>query len=414
MRYYLAAFFVTIVFILPWMAQNYPNQLNFAIDSASQFAMVVTHRPKTIAGLQSKYNTPQGISKIKVLIVPGHEMDYGGAEFGDLKERYMTVELANNLSEILQSTGKYQTYVTRTTTAWNPIFADYYNKSWQDIIDWKKSYKEEMSHLISLGTKQREQAEVEHINTPTGPATRLYGLTKWANENDIDMIIHIHFNDYPGHGKYSGKYSGFAIYVPSNQYDNSATTHAIADTVYRRLAKYNASSDLPIEGRGIIDDPELIAVGANNTSDAPSMLIEYGYIYEPQFVNPEVKSIAIKDLAYQTFLGLQDFFDPTNAISLAHSYDTLILPHNWTSSITEKESSSTEVYALQTALLSSGLYPPADHDLNDCPRTGKLGPCTKSALELFQKQNGIIDEKGIVGPKTEEVLNKIFGSQKGK
>jgi len=29
-------------------------------------------------------------------------------------------------------------------------------------------------------------------------ALRLYGFNKWADENKVDAMVHIHFNDYPG------------------------------------------------------------------------------------------------------------------------------------------------------------------------------------------------------------------------
>ena len=130
-------------------------------------------------------------------------------------------------------------------------------------------------------------------------------------------MIHLHLNDYPGHSStVAGKYSGLVIYIPAQQYNNSSTTKAVADAMFKRLSLYNPIDNLPIESGGIIDDPELIAVGVGNTADAASMLIEYDYIYEPQFVNPKVRSLALKDLAYQTYLGLQDFFTKNANVSV--------------------------------------------------------------------------------------------------
>ena len=241
----------------------------------------------------------------------------------------------------------------------------------------------------------------------TDVALRLYGITKWANENSIGLMIHLHLNDYPGHGDtVPGKYSGLVIYTPALQYANSAATKAIADAMFKRLSLYNPISDFPSESNGLVDDPELIAVGSNNTSDAASMLIEYDYLYEPQFVNPKVRSLALKDLAYQTYLGLQDFFTgnkPTAATSL---YDPSSL-YTWNTPVAGKNANPEDIYALQTALLMDGDFPPVGKTKNDCPHSGVFGSCTKAALQAFQKKNGIVGESA-GGLNTFALLNKIY------
>ncbi|MEK7501774.1 MAG: N-acetylmuramoyl-L-alanine amidase [Patescibacteria group bacterium] len=417
MRHYLIALFAILLLATPWLAVNYSDQIKdltiVFTDIANQIAAVVMHNPRTIAGLQSKYNiaASQGQAKIRILLVPGHEPNYGGAEFGSIKERDLTVELANNLQQILANNSKYQVFVTRSATAWAPEFADYFKNSWQNIIDWVKVYQQGSVNLVSVNSTNGKP-RVYHNKAPQNVALRLYGITKWANDNNIDIVIHIHFNDNPGHSsKSAGKYSGFTIYVPEKQYLNSTTTQAIAQTVFRRLVKYNPVSDLLGESNGITYEPDLIAIGAYNTADAASMLIEYGYIYEPQFNNPFVRDLALKDLAFQTYLGLQDFFDPSNTISLANSYDTLVLPYKWKSPISAKSSSSQDIFSLQTAFIFDGLYPPIKMNMNDCPRTGTIGACTKASLNAFQKKYGITGEEGVVGQKTIEKLNDIFSTK---
>jgi N-acetylmuramoyl-L-alanine amidase len=415
MRYLIIAFFAVALFGAPWLVINYPNQIhdltNALSDAANQLAAVIVHNPRTVAGLQSKYNISalQGISKVRILLVPGHEPDYGGAEFGALKERDMAVELADDLQQILANNNKYQVFVTRSATAWAPEFAEYFKNSWQDIIDWYKAYKKESVNLLSVNSSSNKP-RVYHNSAPQNVAMRLYGITKWANENNIDIVIHIHMNDYSGHASgAAGKYSGFTIYVPEQQYLNSTTTQAIAQSIFHRLVKYSPISDLPGESEGIVYEPDLIAIGANNTADPASMLIEYGYIYEPEFMNPSVRNLALKDLAYQTYLGLQDFFDPSNMANLTRSYDTLVLPHEWKSPIDAKNVASQDIFSLQTALIFDGLYPPTNKDMNDCPRTGTFGPCTKAALEAFQKKFGITNERSIIGSETLNALNRAYG-----
>lgn len=416
MRYYAAVLFLVALFLIPWANQTHPGgfaELWSNVEQAADqvAAVILAHHPKTIADIQSHYVpvVSAQMPKVRILLVPGHEPDYGGAEYKDLKERDMTVELAQDLQGFLDSDSHYETFITRDTTAWDPTFVNYFKTGWNDIIAWEQASHAEESKLIKMGTAPKPVASVYHNSAPSDVATRLYGITKWANENDIDITIHIHFNDYPGRkSNIPGEYSGFAIYVPAAQYDNSSTTKAIADKVFGELKKYNPVSNLPGESTGIVDEPELIAIGANNTADSASMLIEYAYIYEQQFQDPAVSRLALKDLAYQTYLGLQDFFEPNHAVDLSKRYETLALPHSWQNQITDKNTVSPDVFALQTALQVDGEYPPKDETQNDCPRSGKLGPCTKTALSAFQNKYDIEGETGVVGSSTMTKLNQLF------
>ena len=164
-------------------------------------------------------------------------------------------------------------------------------------------------HLIAIGSTTQPVSKVFHNTAPTDVALRLYGITKWANDNIVDVVIHIHFNDYADHRNgVSGTHYGFAIYVPVQQFKNSTTTKAVANAVFKRLDKHYYVSNLPGESTGIVDEPDLIAIGSNDTADAASMLIEYGYIYEPEFSTPAKRTATFKKMANDTYLGLLDFF----------------------------------------------------------------------------------------------------------
>ena len=102
MRYLFAAAFATALLAVPWLATNYPAQVVSAASAferaaghvASQIAaVIISRKPKTVADLRSRYDDARasGNKKVKILIVPGHEPIYGGAEFGALKERDMNV-----------------------------------------------------------------------------------------------------------------------------------------------------------------------------------------------------------------------------------------------------------------------------------------------------------------------------------
>ena len=415
MRYLIATFFAVAFFGLPWVAVTYPgpahNLFSVIEETGDQVASVFfEHSPKTIAEIQGRYKARSIESKVRILIVPGHEPTEGGTSFDITKEREIVVLLAKELKTFLQKNSRYEVFVTRDEKGWTPEFFEYFEKNWEEIIAWQDSRKKEVRRLIELGEFERLIPLVEHTTAPTEMAMRLYGINKWSSENDMDIVIHVHLNDYVRANRLeSGIHSGFAIYVPESQYYNSTTTSVLAKTILKRLSKYNPVSNLPGERGGIIEDQELIAVGSYNTSDAASMLIEYGYIYEPQFVNPETRGLAVKDLAYQTYIGLLDFFDSTSATNVARFYDTVALPHEWREKIVTKTPEGSDVFALQTALLLEGVYPPGDKSKNDCPRTGRLGPCTKRSLGDFQKRYNITGETNIVGDKTLEKLNERYG-----
>ncbi len=376
-------------------------------------AVILAHNPKTVSGIQAAYDAASNPAqpRVRILVVAGHEPDYGGAEYrseyGTVRERDLTVELADSLAGLLRSDSRFMVFTTRTTDAWTPTFASYFNSQFQDIIAWRKAYKAETESMIQVGQFTETTPVVYHNKVPDGPAIRLFGIDKWADENNIDIVIHVHFNDYPRTASEEGKYSGFAIYVPEKQYDNSSSTKVLAQAVFDRLKKYNPVSDMPQEKGGIIEDQDLIAIGPFNSVNAPSMLVEYSYIYEPQLVNPATQKAFIDELAYETYKGVGDFLDPGVKPAAAET-DTLMLPHHWDTPLTGKNDDDRDVFALQTALIADGDYPPAGKTMNDCPRTGGFGGCTRASLQEFQDKYGISGEKGIAGPKTLERLNDLF------
>ncbi len=416
MKYYknIIIALLTIVLIgTPWFITSFPKSMVY-IDNifsyVNNLSAVFIRESITVLQLKNKYDAvPQTTSKIRILIVPGHEPDFGGTEFGNLKERKMNVELSKFLEGFFKDNEHYEVFVARDNNAWNADLTNYFNNNWNEIIGFIKTSKGSMLRAINSGVIVKKTDGIIRNNAPKNIAIRLYGINKWANENKMDMAIHIHFNDYSGHGSAVGKYSGLSIYVPEKQFSNGTTTKAIAEKVFKRLSKYNAVSNLPVEDDGVIEEQELIAIGSYNTLDAPSMLIEYGYIYEPQFTDDSVRSTTLKDLAFQTYLGVQDFFGGGNDVSLV--YDTLMLPYDFKDSISKDSKDRNAILALQSALILEGVYPPQTKTQNDCPRSGRFGPCTASALSQFQKQNGIKNESERVGEETKKVLNGKYSLQ---
>lgn len=264
----------------------------------------------TISDLREKYiDAERTGEKIKIVLVPGHEPHFGGAEFGKLKERDMNVDLAQELKDNLQKNKRFEVIITRDKDSWNPKLERYFDNNWDAIKDFTKIKKTEMNLLIAEGKVKKVFSGIEHNNAPGDVAYRLFGINRWSRDIGADVLIHIHFNDYPRSRAYlPGKHKGFAIYIPDKQYSNSVATKEIATNVFERLEDFFVISDLPEEDIGIIESQDLIAIGQSNTLDAASILIEYGYIYRPQFARQVSRASLMEQMAEQTYLGLQDSF----------------------------------------------------------------------------------------------------------
>ena len=347
--------------------------------------------------------------KIRVLIVPGHEPDNGGTNFGNLYERNLVVSIGEDLQQFLSANNNYQTFLTRNTEAWNPTFAAYFQNDWNQIISWEKAAKN--SFLKNNVPNANGKQEIANA-AAADDALRLYGITKWANENNIDLMIHLHLNNYPDAMAkgIAGKYSGLVMYMPADDLSNSVESKPIAEAVFNRLSLYNPISNLKVESQGLEQDDQLIAMGSYDTAKIATMLIEYDYIYEPQFVNPQVQTIALKDLAYQTYLGLQDYYNGNTNVVATSSYNPSANVYAWNTPVASANSNPDDIYAMQTALIMDGDYPPKGKTKNDCPHSGTFGSCTKLAITAFQKKNNIISETSF-GTKTFNLLNNIYNGK---
>ena len=264
----------------------------------------------TVPQLLTEFNNAGFLGpKVKILIVAGHEPDSGGAEYRDLKERDMTLALATDLAKLLQNDNHFQVIMARDQNGWNPDLQKYFDTHWADIQAFAKTQKTEMASLIDDGKIVKITDGVPHANALPDAATRLFGINKWADENGISIMIHVHFNNYyRAHLSQPGAYRGFTIYVPDSQYSNAKVSRTLASNIFSRLFMFFPVSDAPGESLGIVGDQDLIAIGQSNTVDGASLLIEYGYIYQPEFATAASRETTFQKMAEQTYLGLQDFF----------------------------------------------------------------------------------------------------------
>lgn len=356
-------------------------------------------------------------SKVKILIVPGHSNDSFGTQFRGIKESQMNAELGQGLFEFFQKDDKFEAYATRVKNGdYSQWFSDYFESNKEEIKNFREDSQRQMRQAVEQGMPGNGN-QVYHNFATNDDSLKLYAINKWANENNVEIVFHIHFNDYPGR-KFNqvGEYAGFSVYVPEYQLPNHRASSELGRSLKNQLEKYFAKSDLPAESSALIEDQELIAVGSNASRDGVSVLVEYGYIYEPPFRNEEIREAMFKELAYQTYIGIKKFFDDT--ISLADDYETTLLPHKWANPLKKGIKESRDALSLQMALSKEELYPPADKTFDDCPINGLFGNCTFESVKDFQKKyaNEILAENGktekasgFAGPKTLAKLNELYG-----
>lgn len=349
----------------------------------------------------------RGASKVKILIVPGHDAEFSGTMYKNLTEWELNLALGEALYALLKEEPLFEVTLAQTADGYNSGLRAYFSERRTDIIAFMEKQKGLMERYVQEG-KIARVVNVQHNAAPQEMAVRLYGINHFANENGMDIILHIHFNDYPGRPNSSpGKYSGFAVYVPERQYSNAKGSRSVAEAIHQRIARLYPESDLPKERVGIVEDQELIALGSNNTLDGAGMLIEYGYIYEPAFANEATRAAVLQDLALQTYLGITDFFEKKETVE--DTLATALLPYRFERDLSENTNAQRDVLSLQAALALAGVYPPAGKTKNNCGLTGFFGPCTREAVRFFQAQYGITPAEGFVGEKTRARLHSLYG-----
>ncbi len=379
----------------------------FSIAGINQTANIADSGPVNLDDLQNRYDRFSDgrnhvANRIKVLIVPGHDDVHHGADFNDLKEVDLNRELAKNLYQYLLKDKNFRVFLAADENGFNEKITSYLEDEKNEIEKFKNFKKQVTQELIDSGEIQIEQY-VAHNSAPEEVVNVLYGINRYANEEDFDIVIHVHFNDYPRKNKKeAGEHSGISIYVPASQFLNGSASKEMAESIFERLTKVFSPSTHPVEQAGVIQDSELIAVGAFNSVDSVALLIEYGYVYEPQFVDPVLRSVALKELAYQTYFGLKNFFDG----EFETEKETALFPYFWSRDFNGKEKDNIDVFALQMFLRLNELYPP-ENNFKDCPINGSFGECTIQAVKSLQEKYGL-EPTGKVDFKVRGLLHDLI------
>lgn len=337
--------------------------------------------------------------KVKILIVPGHDSQNFGAYHDGTTEAEMNSRVAKELFDLLDDEDGVDVKLLREDGNYDEQFSNFLKKNGREIYEFAQDKKIQMADLISSGEVERV-VDIHHNTAKPEVVNLLYGVNKFANDYDFDIVLHLHFNDYPGRGSGVGKHNGFSIYVPEEQFSNAQASLDLARNIQNHLGISFPESSNQKE-KGIVPDQDLIAIGANNTVEGISLLLEYGYIYEPQFHYENISDVVFKELAYQTYAGVMSFLQ--NKEWKAEVFGTL-RDYDWVYNI-EMGQKGESVLALQAFLTRTGYYPP-EEDFNQCPINGNFGNCTKRALEKFQEDFNL-EKTGLFDTITREMISSF-------
>lgn len=256
---------------------------------------------------------PLSSQAFNVLIVPGHDNEFSGAAFKKMREADMTLTLAYVIAKKLRKIPEMKVTVARNSNGnYNKALTEYFIKDPKAISDFISEKKEESQIVKQNESLQIAKPSVPHANANTKVAYKLFAINKWANEQDFDIVLHIHFNDnYPRKNNVRGAYSGYTIYRPGSGFHNEKVSEDFAEKIGKEMGLVMNPSTMPFESmnanrNGVVADNKLIALGVHGTSSIPTVLVEYGYIYESLFGGKNQKSI-FNTFADKTVSGIIEY-----------------------------------------------------------------------------------------------------------
>ena len=244
----------------------------------------------------------------KVLVVVGHRSSDGGAAYKSLTEYSLNSALGVKLYNKLQADSRFKVTLSHYSGDYSPFFLNYFEKNKQSISNYRANKKEA---YLKANPAALSTTEMDHNTATSFGITALYGINKWSVENNYDLVIHIHFNDYPrSNMAKAGQYTGFAVYVPLKANSNFTSSVVFAKKVEHELLQHFSRSTHPKEASGILES-ELIAMGSFNTlGSIPAVLVEGGYIYETQYQTASSRERVLGFYASDMYNALVKYFYP--------------------------------------------------------------------------------------------------------
>lgn len=356
---------------------------------------------------QTIFGTYTSGEKIRVLLVPGHDEDSVGTAFGKLREVDLNRELVSLLADEFAKDERFEVLNAHDGKKYSSFLQEYFDSYDKEISVWRRSHISEFRKKLATGA-------VEKINNPSHGgakpfvAQRLYGINKWVGENDIDLVVHVHFNDYGSRKKgKAGQFTGFAVYVPDLQFKNGEETFKIGEGIYQALSQVQFGSNQSQEGKyaGPIPDQDLIALGAFDTLRTPSLLVEYGYIYEP-VIHTSARTELLRGFASATYKGVRHALDNELPFFIKRPKDKVDVSYVWHRNLV-RGNEGEDVFALQRFLKGGGDFPPEEKTRKECGFSLFFGDCTEQGLRSFQAKNGL-SVNGVFGNETRNYISSLL------
>ena len=277
-----------------------------AISISAFIALSQTTKPGNISAIFS--STLHNNKKIRVLIVPGHEPNDGGADYKGIYERDLNLQLSIELENDLSKNPNIEVMMVRDENGWNSNLENFVTTSSSSIMSWVADMKNKMMAEANAGKFKIIIPGMQPNDATSEAVLYLYGTNKWAEENNIDLIFNVHFNNNP---KINGKpnYSGYCIYVPDSQFGNASSSLIFANYLNNEISKIENKSNMPQEKTTIIPDQELAAMGSYGTLNIPTALVEYSYIYEQKMLSSSTRNAFIEKAASSTATAISDYVE---------------------------------------------------------------------------------------------------------
>jgi|GEM_PF-3450684 len=240
----------------------------------------------------------------RVLLVAGHTAQTKGAVFQDTTEYELNYNLLKKLEREMKERG-YETIVSHQGGDYTPQFLDFFAKNEERILEFRENKKNAYDRQYPQGVVTND---TDHNHASPLGVVQLYGVNLWANENNIDAVIHLHFNDYPGRvaGK-PGVHTGISVFTPLKTNNHFVESFKLGKLIEENMLKYTERSTVRNESAGVLES-ELIAVGQANSVNMPAVLIENGFVYENKFTNESQREIVFTRQANSIANGIERYF----------------------------------------------------------------------------------------------------------
>src|SRR3989344_2475822 len=218
------------------------SNISFFTEARTQLASLFFANDLTVADISAKYQRKQ----LTVLIVPGHDAIDGGASYKGVYEAEYTAKIGQYLYEYLENDPNIDAILVRNKNGYTKEFADYFSREEGEIRAFTSRAVGYFNSLKETNQVEKPAAPFTHVRANTRVTKILYGLNRWANDHDVDIVLHIHLNDYP---RKSGevRYEGYSLYIPDASLPNHTPSKAIAEALSGTFSRFWTKSNLRLE-----------------------------------------------------------------------------------------------------------------------------------------------------------------------